>query len=394
MSKPILKKLAIANRVLLVVAVATVLSLATLGYGKVRADQFDQQIQQLQAQNSGLQVQSNSLAATASTYQQAVDQLQSQIDGLQQSIVSTQQQIDSTKAQITQVQAELDQEKKTLGEDIKTMYLEGQISTLEILASSNNLSDYVNKQEYRNAVQDKVKTSVDKITSLKVQLQKQESDLAVSLQSLQAQQTTLYNSQAQQSQLLAYTEGQKAAYDQQIKANNSQIASIRAQQLAANRRAISSGNVSIVSSGGCGGDYPGDALGPYGHWGCSYGFDSGLDSWGMYNRECVSYTAWKVVEAYGAGAMPSWGSIGLGNADQWPGDAAAYGIPTGSSPKVGSVAIGTNAYYFGPVGHAMWVEAISGDQILVSQFNFSAPGQYSEMWISSSLISTFIYFGG
>ncbi|HET9850826.1 MAG TPA: CHAP domain-containing protein [Candidatus Saccharimonadales bacterium] len=384
------KKVLFANRLALILLSATVLTVASLGYGKVRADQYDDQIKALQNQNSGLQAQSDSLASTATSYQDAINQLATEINGLQQNIVSTQSKVDDLKTQITQAQAQIDQEKKTLGEDIKAMYLEGQMSTLEVLASSQNLSDFVNKQEYRNAVQDKVKTTVDTITALKVQLVKQQNDLSIQLKSLQAQQSDLYNKQSQENSMLAYTEGQIAAYNQQISANNSQIASLRAQQIAANRRLVGSGNVSIVSTGNCGGGYPGDALGPYGHWGCDYSQDNTIDNWGMLNRECVSYTAWRVSQAYGN--MPYWG--GEGNADQWPGDAASYNIPTGSTPKVGSVAIGTNPYYFGPVGHAMWVEAVSGSQILVSQYNFSAPGQYSTMWISSSLINTFIYFGG
>lgn len=111
--------------------------------------------------------------------------------------------------------------------------------------------------------------------------------------------------------------------------------------------------------------------------------DSLLDSWGMYNRECVSYTAWKVYQTYGS--MPYWG--GEGNANQWVGDAKAAGIPTGSTPQVHSVAISMRGYY----GHAMWVEAVSGNMIYVSQYNYLLNGQYSEMWVNGSSF-TYIYF--
>lgn len=111
--------------------------------------------------------------------------------------------------------------------------------------------------------------------------------------------------------------------------------------------------------------------------------DSIIDSWGMYNRECVSYAAWKVHQTYDS--MPYWG--GVGNANQWVGNAKAAGIPTGYTPKVGSVAILMNGYY----GHAMWVEAVSGDMIYVSQYNYDLHGHYSEMWVKSSGL-TYIYF--
>ena len=111
--------------------------------------------------------------------------------------------------------------------------------------------------------------------------------------------------------------------------------------------------------------------------------DSMLDSWGMYNRECVSYAAWKVYQTYGY--MPYWG--GEGNANEWPRDAERSGIPIGTTPKVHSVAISMLGYY----GHAMWVEAVNGDMVYVSQYNYDLNGHYSEMWVNGSRF-TYIYF--
>lgn len=111
--------------------------------------------------------------------------------------------------------------------------------------------------------------------------------------------------------------------------------------------------------------------------------DSMIDRWGMYNRECVSYAAWKVHETFGT--MPYWG--GVGNANQWVGNARRAGIATGTTPKVHSVAISMSGYY----GHAMWVEKVNGNMIYVSQYNFDLRGRYSEMWIDGSRL-TYIYF--
>jgi peptidoglycan DL-endopeptidase CwlO len=353
--------------------IGSVMAGATFVGGVVRADQFDAQIQQLQQQNSGLQTQSNSLAATAASYQQAVDALQNQINSLQQNIVNTQSQIDALQKQIDQAQADLDQQKAVLGDNIRTMYLEGNISTLEILASSKDLSDFVNKQEYRNTVANKVKDSVDKINALKSQLTKQQHEQQGLLADLQTQQNQLQAQENQQAQLLSYTEDQKASYDQQIGSNNTQIMTLRAQQAALNRKL---GGVPTAGDPGHGG-YP--AV-----WSNS-AQDSMIDSWGMYNRECVSYTAWKVFQTYGY--MPYWG--GSGNANQWPGDAQRAGISIGSVPKVHSVAI----WNVGAFGHAMWVEAVSGNTIYVSQYNYDFTGHYSEMTINASGL-TYIYFGG
>jgi len=351
----------------------TILGGATLIGGSVKADQFDAQIQALKDQNASNLSQSNSLAAVAASYQSAVDALNSKIDALQSAIVATQSQIDALQAQITTAQAELDHEKLVLGENIKTMYLEGNVSALEILASSKNLSDFVNKQEYRNSVSNKVKTSVEKINSLKAELESQQHQQQDLLKDQQSQQSQLQADQSQQTAMLNYTEGQKAAYDSQIKTNNSQIASLRLAQAAANRRL----GGSAVAGDPNHGDYPAYLDNAPQDW--------LTDPWGMYNRECVSYTAWKVQQTYGN--MPNWG--GSGNANQWPADAQADNIPTGSIPRVHSVAISMSGGY----GHAMWVEAVNGSTIYVSQYNYDLAGHYSEMSINGSGL-IYIYFGG
>lgn len=88
--------------------------------------------------------------------------------------------------------------------------------------------------------------------------------------------------------------------------------------------------------------------------------------------------------------MPYWG--GYGNANTWDNNARAAGIPVDGSPRIGDVAIAEAGGYYGSVGHAMYVEEIlDGGKIRVSQFNFGAPGQYSEMTVSASGLS-FIHF--
>lgn len=150
-----------------------------------------------------------------------------------------------------------------------------------------------------------------------------------------------------------------------------EIAKLLAGQLAANRGLVGS----IVAGDPQHGGYPA-------RWDHAPQ-DSLLDSWGMYNRECVSYAAWKVYQTYGH--MPYWG--GIGNANQWLRNARNQGIPTRAAPKVHSVAISLRGYY----GHAMWVEKVAGDMIYVSQYNWDMRGHYSEMWVKANQF-TYIHF--
>lgn len=337
-----------------------------------RADTFDEQIKQLQIDSSAKRQNVIQLQAQADSYQGQIDVLQGQINAIQQQIRANEAKRDDLQNQIVVAQAELDKQRRLLGENIKSMYVEGQISTLEMLASSKDLSEFLDRQQYRTSVQDKVKTTLDKITALKAQLKEQKTQIEKLLEDQQAMNNQLSAAQGKLNGLLNFTVDQRNQYTAQIRANSAEIANLRAQQAAANRRL---GGAAEAGDPGHGG-YPAYLD--------NARMDSIIDPWGMYNRECVSYTAWKVYEAYGH--MPYWG--GRGNANQWPSSARSDGIPTGYTPKAGSVAISMAGYY----GHAMWVEAVYGNgYIRVSQYNYDLAGHYSEMTINGSGL-TYIYF--
>lgn len=337
----------------------------------VKADQFDAQINALKQENAQNQANLDQLGAQAASFQDQIGKLQAQINALEDQIRANQARSDDLQKQIVLAQAELEKQKKLLGENIRQMYLEGQISTLEMLASSKDLSEFVDKQQYRDSVQSKIKTTLDKITTLKLQLKGQKQEIEALLKDQKNMQAQIVAQQNEQNRLLALNQQEQSAVDEQIKSNNSKVSELRAQQAAANR---SLGGRAVAGDPGHGG-YPSNLD--------NAPQDSLIDPWGMYNRECVSYTAWKVFQTYGH--MPYWG--GHGNANQWPASARADGIATGSTPRANSVAISMNGFY----GHAMWVEAVSGNQVYVSQYNYDLAGHYSEMWINAAGL-TYIYF--
>ncbi|MGC1176637.1 MAG: CHAP domain-containing protein [Candidatus Saccharimonadales bacterium] len=358
-----LKSLLSHARVLVVVAViAGLVGVATV----VHADQFDDQINALRGQNIAAQGALSGLESQAGSYQDAISKLQTQIDTVQGQITANEVDQAALQQKITDAQNKITEQKKYLGEDIKAMYVDGQLSTIEELATSKNLSDYVDKETYRTSVQDKINGLIKQIAGLQAALQKQKTQLDQLVDSQKQQQGQLANAQGQQQQLLSYNQDQQNSYNQQISANSGKIADLRRQQ------AILNAKYNI-------GDFKGDpGNGGYPSAWANAPQDSLIDSWGMYNRECVSYTAFKVHQDYLAGRdshdMPYWG--GKGNANQWDENARAAGIPVDSNPTPGSIAI-SNA---GAFGHAMYVEAVNGDQIYVQQYNASLNGTYSEGW--------------
>jgi len=332
----------------------------------IRADQFDQQIANLQAQNNSAQGVLNGLESQAASLQAVVDQLQAQINAIQAQIAANEAQQAQLQAQIDADEQQIAHERQVLGEDLKTMYVDGQMSTIEELATSKNLSDYFDKQVYRESVQSKIQSTLKEIADLQAQLKLQKTQVDTLIASEKTQNDQLAADQAQQQALLNMNEGQQASYNAQIASNNSQISDLRRQQAIANSRY----NIGNFKGDPGNGGYPSAwAYAPQ---------DSMIDDWGMYNRECVSYTAFRVHQDFLAGRdshdMPWWG--GVGNANQWDDNARAAGIPVDYNPTPGSIAI-SNA---GTWGHAMYVEAVNGDEIYVQQYNQQLTGQYSEGW--------------
>jgi len=355
------------------VAAAVFMTLQPVMPTAVSADQFDAQIRALQAQVDSYQQQASNLAQQADTLANKLAELTAQTNALQAQVNASQAQYDQLTQQIADAQDKLVKQQGLLGSTLAKLYADSSTSPLEMLASSKSIGDYLDKQAYHTTIRNQVLSAIKTIKALKAELETKQVQVKQVLADLTSQRDQAAAIQQQQADLLAETQGQEAAYQSLIGQNNAQISSLRAQQRAAN--AALGG--SVVAGDPSHGGYPNKwANAPQ---------DSTYDNWGMYNRECVSYTAWKVFQTYGH--MPYWG--GRGNANQWPGSAAQDGIPTGSTPKVGSVAISMS----GPYGHAMWVEAVNGSQIYVSQYNYyyGGWGNYSEMWVNGNGL-TYIYF--
>ena len=121
--------------------------------------------------------------------------------------------------------------------------------------------------------------------------------------------------------------------------------------------------------------------------------DTLVDPWTYYNRECVSFVAWRL-SSHNGYTMPN-----AGSASNWGSWADSHQIPRNSTPAPGAV-----AWY--PSGHVAWVQAVSPDgSIAIEQYNntyiwstnATIPGhQYSSDTLTPAQISkqniSFIHF--
>jgi peptidoglycan hydrolase CwlO-like protein/surface antigen len=341
------------------------------------------QINSLNSSNGSSQAKLSDLAGQAASYQQVIDQLQSRISKLQGQITANLAEQAQLKQQIVETQKKIEAEKATLGDVLRSMYVDGQMSTIEMLATSNTLSDYVDKQEYRNSVQSKVQDAMAEIAKLQQQLQDKETKVANLITTEQSQKNQVESDKAQQSKLLAYNVSQQSAYNAKIAANKKSISSLYVRLSAL----TSAGTVNY--SGTCGGGYPSSATNRFGsHWGCHYRQDNTVDNWNMYNRECVSYTAWMVYKNYG------YSTYGWGNAYEWIGEAESRGISVSQTPRAGDVAIRDRDYSEpGDVGHAMYVvSARSSSDITVWEYNRHYDGTFDQRTFNPHDYSAPVYY--
>ena len=375
--------------VLVLASVVLLAATLTQGFGVFAAScsstsDCQQQIDNLSSQANQAQSSLTNLETQAGSYEATMGALQTQIDALQSQINANQAQQAQLQQQIATNQQKLTDQKATLANDLKTMYVSGQITPFEMLATSNNLSEYIDQQEAYSALQDKIQSTVAQITALQKQLQDQKTQVDQLLQAENSQNTQLSLDQSQQAQLLSYNESQQSQYNQQLASNQAQRTQLQAQLAILNTPSGSR----LISGGVCGGGYPQSTendLGAY--WGCNHPQDNTIDNWGMDNRECVSYTAFRVHEEYLAGEikhdMPNWG--GVGDAYQWIDDARNAGIPVDQTPQAGDIAIRPASGVSGDVGHAMYVESVvNSSTIIVSQYNADYNGTYSMVSRSSA----------
>lgn len=353
---------------------------AAVHFPLASADRYQDQINALSEENNQKKGVLNGLKVEASGLQATINALQEQINGLQIQINANKARNDELQKQIADAESELAKQKHVLGENIREMYLEGQISTLEMLASSRDLSEFVDKQQYRNAVRDKVKTTLDKVTALKLQLKGQKEEVERLIKELTKLQDQLATQQGEQNRLLGLNQSEQATTDKEIKDNYDRITELKRQQAIENVR-LFGGSGGVIGGGG----YP---------WGNAACLHTGqVDGWCPNYDWAVNGSVWNwATGGYGYRNCTDWVSYrvrstgryvpsGLGNAKSWVVTAPGYGYRVDQTPETGAAAVSTA----GTFGHVMYVEGVNGNgTIVVSDYNRAGTGKYDTNSISAS----------
>jgi len=344
----------------------------------VYADKYDDQIRALQAQNEAYSARISELNKQSATLANNLAELQSQESVLQNQINISQIKYDKLNEQIKDTEKQIVESSDALGNTLADMYIDDNISTIELIASSNNISDFLDKQEFRNSIKENLSSKIENIKKLKSQLEKDKQEVEKVLNDQKTQRDELARRQADQAKLLSDTRGQESTYQSLIGANQTKIAEARATQALINSRISSSGGGVLVDSGLLT-EYPWNSTNCWMTWYYSNGGSDGNggDGRGYGCRQCASYVAWRIAKE--TGRYYSWG-----NAVNFTNRAIAAGFKAGTA-KAGSIAVMDPATAGASQGHVAWVEAVSGNKVLVSQYNYNygaGYGMYSKVWWS------------
>ncbi|MDB5180946.1 MAG: hypothetical protein JWO54_709 [Candidatus Saccharibacteria bacterium] len=352
----------------------------------VSADQYDDKIRALQANMSRFQAEADRLNAEATTLGNALAQITNEKNALQSQVDLSQNQYDQLIIKIADTEKQILDNQNALGSTLASLYVDDDISPVEMLASSKDISEFLNKQEYRNSIKKELSSTINRVKDLKVQLSSQKIEVEKVLNEQKAARDSLAVKENEQATLVAQTRNDEAAYQGLIKSSASQISEAKAAQAALRARSNATGGYTLVDSGSLV-DYPWNnsncRMVGYMSTGGSNG--NGGDGHGYGCRQCVSYVAWKIAKEIGV-YYSNWG-----NGGQWASSAISAGYQNlGRSPQAGSIAV-----MWGNPGHVAWVEGVSpdGTKVTVSQYNYnygSGYGMYSEMVLSTSFFDQYV----
>lgn len=343
----------------------------------------EQQKALYQAEVSRLKTEADTLSSALATLASEKSIIQAQID-------INQAESDRLEIEIADTEKKIKNNQEALGVTIANMYVEDEITPLEMIASSRTISDYLDAREYRTSVRSELATTITEVKSLKKSLDEQKEAITKILGDQINARQALTDKENQQQEMINKTQGQERLYQQLT-------AKAEAELLA-----IADAYKSLTYTTGTGISDPSKGNYPWAT-NCTVGYD--LMSYGGYNgngndplgyacRQCTSYAAWKMLE-YTGKSYVYWG-----HAKSWANSASNLGLSVGGVARANSVGVITSGTY----GHVVWVETDpdADGNIIISQYNSyydntgdssgNGWGNYSKKKVSAYAYDRFVYF--
>lgn len=286
-------------------------------------------------------------AANAQTLEGEVARLNAEIAALEDEIARNQAVAEDLSMQITANQEKLSLQQSALAKLLVNMHFEEEPDTIIMLAGSESLGDFAEKQSRQTTAKTQVTESAENVRQLKEQLEKQKASVDALIASTEISRNEATSKRNEQAALIAKYENDSAAFE----ADSAAAREIMQQEIAAEIARYNSGGV--VGEGY--NSYPWANQCPWSNL--------AFITVGGYVCQCTSYAGYKVQERWNY-YISNWG-----NAYSWGNSAARAGFVVNDTPAPHTVAYSTA----GEWGHVMWVESVNANgTINLTEYNNSA----------------------
>lgn len=259
----ILAKIKTPYRLIIVALLAIMLAIPYFQHASAQSiDELQNKSQQLQAEITANEAQITELSKQEATFQTKIGELNLEINQAQKEIELTEVKLTQLRQKLNEAEIELKRQRDLLKVSLRELYKSSNASTLELLITSDSFSDFISSQEYLDRLQIAVKTSVDRVTQLKDEIEVQKKEQEELLQKQEEQKGILAAKRQEQQTLLDQTQGEEQRYRDIVAQQQAELDDAE-QQLAA---LLSAGN--YVSLGPV---KRGDIIGKIGSTGYSTG---------------------------------------------------------------------------------------------------------------------------
>jgi len=184
---------------------------------------LNQNIDQYQDQISSSQQEAQTLQGQISAFNQSINDLQGKINNTNGEINQKEIEIVALSEAIEVKKVEIEKQKAILAESLKFLYEVGDTPILELFLASKSISSALDQMEYISWVEKQIEDTIDTIDKAKKAIeadkkkQEEERDRLIGLQTqLEIQRSGLSLQENRKQELLAYTKGQEAKYQEYL----------------------------------------------------------------------------------------------------------------------------------------------------------------------------------
>lgn len=175
-------------------------------------DQINAIDRQIQASRDELE----RLEGVAVDLQQAISVIRTEEAELQLEIRRSGLQKEKLDLDIAATEEQISANQRAFGDTVADIYVEDNMTEIELLASSNSVGDYLDKQEYRASLRDQLQVIISQVRDSQELLVEQLDEVEETLAQLESQRAQLVAKRQEQTRLLQETQGQEARFRQLI----------------------------------------------------------------------------------------------------------------------------------------------------------------------------------